>query len=163
MQNGKVSYIVKAGLVAALYAVLTVILAPISFGLVQCRVSEALCVLPAVLGSSVPGLALGCLIANLITGAPVYDIIFGSVATLIGAIGTAFLSKRNMPVWTFPFPAILSNGLIVGTVLALVYEVPASLLVCMLSVTAGEAVAMYALGLPFLYLIRKKNWDFLHD
>ena len=163
MQSGKVRHIVKAGLVAALYSVLTIILAPISFGLIQCRVSEALCVLPAVMGSSVPGLALGCLVANLLTGAPVYDVVFGSLATLIGALGTSILSKRDMPVWTLPLPSIISNALIVGTVLAFVYEVPASLPVCMLSVAAGEAVATYALGLPFLYLIRKKNWDFIQD
>ena len=84
----KTRFLAQAAVIAALYALLTVLVAPVASGLVQCRVSEALCVLPYFTFSAVPGLFVGCAMANLITGAPIYDVIFGSIATLLAALWT---------------------------------------------------------------------------
>ena len=156
-------YLAKAGIIGALYAVLTIVLAPISFGMFQCRISEALCVLPCLTGAAVPGLFLGCLAANLITGAPVYDVIFGSIATLLGAWGTLHLSRRKASKFLIPLPTVLCNAVIVGLVLRYAYQIQAPLLLIMLLVGAGEAVACYLLGLPLLKLLQRSRFDFMRD
>ncbi len=156
-------YLARAGLVAALYTVLTIALAPISFNLIQCRVSEALCLLPAVMAPSVPGLFIGCLIANLISGAPIYDVIIGSIATLVGCVLTRFMAKKNCSVWLLPIPTVLSNAVLVGCVLYFVYQVPVVLPVATLAVAAGEIVSCYALGVPMLLFLKRKQWNFLDE
>ena len=156
-------YLAKAGIIGALYAVLTIVLAPISFGMFQCRIAEALCVLPCLSGAAVPGLFLGCLAANLITGAPVYDVIFGSIATLLGAWGTLLLSRRKVSKFLLPLPTVLCNAVIVGLVLRYAYQVEAPLALIMLLVGAGEAVACYLLGLPLLKLLQQSRFDFMRD
>ena len=95
--------LVRGAIIAAVYALLTIVLAPISSGLIQCRVSEAMSVLPYFTFSAVPGLFIGCLIANLLTGAPIYDVVFGSLATLLAAYMTYLLRKRA-PKWFAPLP-----------------------------------------------------------
>ena len=156
-------YLVKAGIIGALYAVVTIALAPISFGMFQCRISEALCVLPCLSGAAVPGLFLGCLASNLITGAPIYDVIFGSAATLLGAWGTLLLSRRKAPKYLLPLPTVLCNAVIVGLVLRYAYQVKASLALIMLLVGAGEALACYLIGLPLLKLLQHERFDFMRD
>ncbi|MBQ6426763.1 MAG: QueT transporter family protein [Clostridia bacterium] len=156
-------YLAKAGIIGALYAVLTIVLAPISYGMFQCRISEALCVLPCLTSAAVPGLFLGCLAANLITGAPVYDVVFGSLATLLGAWGTLMLSRRNASKYLLPLPTVVCNAVIVGLVLRYAYGVDAPLPLIMLLVGAGEAVACYLLGLPLLRALRDQRFDFMKD
>ena len=91
MQNKKVLYLAYAGVIAAIYVALTFVFAPISFGEVQVRVAEALTILPVFTPAAVPGLYVGCLLGNTLAGAALPDIIFGSLATLIGAVGTRLL------------------------------------------------------------------------
>ena len=87
--------ITQGAAIAALYVALTMIVAPIAFGPVQFRISEALCVLPYFLPSAVPGVTVGCFLANLLCGAAPLDVVFGSLATLIGAVGSYYLGKKN--------------------------------------------------------------------
>ena len=144
--------LVRAAIIAAIYALLTIALAPISSGLIQCRVSEAMSVLPYFTFSAVPGLFIGCLIANLLTGAPIYDVVFGSLATLIAAYLTYFLSKRA-PRWLAPLPSVVVNALVVGALLTYVYQVGVSYWVAAGYVAIEQAIACFALGLPLMSLM----------
>lgn len=150
-----VKKLVRGGLIAALYVALTLALAPIAFGPVQLRVSEALTALPLLLPEAVPGLFIGCLIANVfgnLLGMSVgpFDIVFGSLATLISAYLTYRLRKR--PALGMA-PPVLVNAVVVGLVLNLTLGFP--LLLSMAQVGLGQAVACFALGLPLYYLMKK--------
>ena len=136
-------WLAKGGMIAALYIVLTVIFAPISFGAMQVRVAEALTVLPLFTSAAVPGLFLGCIIGNLSGGAVILDVIFGSIATLIGAI-FAYILRFNR--WLVPIPTILSNGFIIPFVLRHGYGVELPYFVLVLYVAAGEVIGCYVLG-----------------
>ena len=132
-----------SALIAALYAALTPLLAPISYGNVQCRISEAMTVLPILLPQAIPGLFVGCLIANLYTGM-LTDVIFGSLATLLAAVGSYLLRKRPLLAAACP---VVANGVIVGLVLSVSCSLPWQL--TMLEVAAGE-IAAVALGMLVL-------------
>lgn len=144
--------LVRGALIAAIYAVLCVVLAPISFGEVQFRVSEALTVLPILMPEAIPGLLIGCLISNLIGGAGIMDIIFGSLATLLAAFCTYLLRKG--PAWIALLPVVVINGIVVGWVLNVAYGLP--IFLAMGSVAMGQAGVCYLLGLPLLHLLRKR-------
>ena len=138
--------------IAAIYAALTIFLAPISYGPVQCRISEALCILPVFTPTAVWGLFVGCVIANIFTGSLV-DVIFGSLTTLLAAILTC-KTRKNVYLAVF-FPVIL-NAVVVGSYLAILYEgVP--IFLSILYVGAGQAVSCCGLGLPLYKLLKKKN------
>ena len=123
MKNKKVKFIVDAAVIAALYVVLTYLAAAfnLSSGVIQVRFSEALTILPFFTPAAIPGLFVGCIIANLLGGAIPVDIIFGSIATLIGAFFTYKL--RNTGKWTAPIPPIISNIVIVPLVLRYGYGI----------------------------------------
>lgn len=144
-----INEIARGAIIAAIYALLTIFLAPISSGLIQCRVAEALCVLPYYTFSAVPGLFIGCVIANLITGAPIWDVMFGSLATLLAAY-TTYAMRRRVTKFLAPLPAVLYNAVIVGALLVYVYAVPVTYPVAALYVAAGQAVACFGLGVPLL-------------
>ena len=155
MKARKTTYrIVFGAVIAALYAALTILLAPISYGEIQCRVSEALCVLPFFCFEAVPGLTVGCFLANLLTGEPM-DMIFGTFATFIAALATYWIGKRKLPAWLAPLPPVLSNAFIVGWLLTYVYKVGMPYWLAALSVGVGEAVACYAIGMPLIALLKK--------
>lgn len=141
-----------SAVIAALYAALTILLAPISFGAIQLRVSEAMTLLPMVLPQAIPGLFVGCLIANLYSGM-ITDIIFGSLATLLAGIGTYFM--RKIPVLAAACP-VLINALIVGTVVAKMSNLPVVL--TMLQIGAGELVAVL-LGFVLLRALGRTKLD----
>lgn len=145
----------RSALIGALYVLLTLLFAPISSGLVQVRIAEGLCVLPCFTASAVPGLFVGCLLGNLLTGAAPYDVVLGSLATLFAALLTRRMQKSGMSKWLMPLPTILLNALIVGWILYAVYRVGVSLDLCMLYVGAGEAVACYGVGMPLYALLNK--------
>lgn len=147
--------LVRGAVIAATYAILTIVLAPISSGLIQCRVSEALCILPYFTASAVPGLFLGCLIANLATGAPIFDVIFGSLATLLAAVCTRLIGKYRLSEFLAPLPPVLLNAGIVGALLVYVYQVGVSLPIAALYVGVGEAAACYFLGMPLLMVLKR--------
>ena len=146
--------LVQGAIIAAIYALLTIFLAPISSGLIQCRVSEAMCVLPYFTFSAVPGLFIGCLIANLLTGAVAYDVIFGSLATLIAAYLTYALRNR-VPKYLAPMPSVVVNALVVGWLLTSVYQVGVSFWVAAGYVAIGQAIACFVLGLPLMTLLER--------
>ena len=141
-----------SAVIAALYAALTLLLAPISYGPIQLRLSEALTVLPILLPQAVPGLFVGCLIANLYTGM-LTDILFGSLATLLAAIGTYLLRKK--PVLAAACP-VVSNGVIVGLVLSLSFNLPVALI--MAEVAIGEIGAVL-LGMLLLSGMKRAKID----
>ena len=141
-----------SAVIAALYAALTLLLAPISYGPIQLRLSEALTLLPIVLPQAVPGLFVGCLIANLYTGM-LTDIIFGSLATLLASVGTYLLRKKPLLAAACP---VVSNGLIVGLTLALSFHLP--LLLTMLEVAIGEIGAV-AVGMVILSGMKQAKID----
>ena len=90
MRNKKVLFLTQAAVIAAIYVVLTIFISAFNLasGAIQVRISEALTILPFFTPAAIPGLAIGCLLSNLLTGAAGYDVVFGSLATLLGAVGT---------------------------------------------------------------------------
>ena len=138
-------YIATAGVVAALYVVLTMISTAfgLSSGAIQVRISEALCILPAFTPAAIPGLFVGCIISNYLSGCVVWDVIFGSLATLIGAVGTYLLRKHRVALC---IPPIVSNMIIVPLVLIYAYHVQDAYWFLILTVGAGEVISVGILG-----------------
>ena len=155
MKNKNVTYLTQAAMIAAIYVVLTYVFAPFSFGEVQIRISEALTILPLFTPAAVPGLFVGCLIGNILGGAILPDIIFGSIATLIGAIGTYYLKEQKPVLATLP--PILSNIVIVPLVLRYGYGVTLPIPLMWLTVGAGEVVSCTILGLILYKALRRYN------
>ncbi len=137
----------QGAMIAALYVVLTFIanLAGLASGVIQVRLSEALTIFPVFTAAAVPGLAVGCVLANLLTGCAIWDVVFGSLATLIGAVGTRLLRKKS-PVLAV-LPPILSNIIIVPLVLQRVYGVEDAYWYLAMTVGAGEIISCGVLGL----------------
>ncbi|MDO4620833.1 MAG: QueT transporter family protein [Lachnospiraceae bacterium] len=145
MSHEKILYIAQGAVIAAVYVVLTLLFAPISFGTsgIDVRIAEALTILPVFTPAAVPGVFIGCLLANILGGGIIWDIIFGSLASLIGAIGCRMLrSKRHLA----PLPTVLANAIIVPLVLRFGYGVNMPFLMLVLSVGAGEFLSAYCLG-----------------
>ena len=156
MKNKGTHFLVQGAAIAAVYVILTLVFAPLSFGEVQIRFSEALTVLPFFTPAAIPGLFVGCIIANLLGGAIPVDIIFGSIATLIGAFFTYKL--RNTGKWTAPIPPIVSNAVIVPFVLHFGYGVNLPIPLMMLTVGIGEVVSCGVVGLILqTALLKYKN------
>ena len=152
-QKARILYVTQAGLIAALYTVLTLFIGAFGLanGAIQFRISEALCVLPFFTSAAIPGLTIGCLISNLLTGCLWQDVVFGTLATLIGAVGAALL--RRLP-WLVPLPTVLSNTLIVPYVLAYAYQFEGGVTYFMLTVGIGEVLSAYVCGMALLMTIR---------
>lgn len=158
MRNKKVFFVTQAAVIAALYVVLTLLANALGLanGAVQVRFSEALTVLPFLTPAAIPGLTIGCLLANLLTGAAALDITFGPVATLIGALGTYLIGRASVKwfKWLSPLPPIIANMLIVPWVLITAYEVPDAYWFLMLTVGAGEVISCGMLGLVLLHALK---------
>ncbi len=152
--NSKALLVTKAAIIAALYVVLTFVSASmgLSSGVIQLRLSEMLCILPAFTPAAIPGLFVGCIVSNLLTGCMPLDVIFGSLATLIGALGTYFLKKRK---WLTPLPPIVSNTIIVPFVLSYVYGFEGSIPFFMLTVGIGEFLSCGVLGMLLYFILHK--------
>ena len=162
-----------AAAIAALYTVLSLASSfiPTVGGVFQFRVSEALTILPYFTPAAIPGLFVGCLLSNLITGALPYDLVFGSLATLIGAIGTFALRKlgkntsRTLPggmplgAWLAPLPPIAANTFVI----AKISEMPESIPLFAFSVFVGEIVFCGGLGLLLLAALKKHPQLFGHE
>ena len=146
MKKSPATYVATGGMIAALYVVLTYLanLAGLASGAIQVRLSEALTILPVLTFAAVPGLTVGCVLANLLTGCAAWDVVFGSLATLIGALGTRMLRKKPGIAW---IPPVISNMIIVPIVLQRVYGVPDAFWFLMLTVGAGELISCGLLGL----------------
>ena len=158
--NFQVKSLARAGMIAAIYAALTLIFAPISFNAVQFRISEAMTVLPMLLPEAVPGLAVGCLVANILGGAALPDVIGGTLATLIAAILTRMLRKK--PVLAMASPVVI-NGLIVGPLVYFCYEYKSifslgTLSFTVFTVALGEAVVVAVLGTLLIKALPRIKW-----
>jgi uncharacterized membrane protein len=136
-------WLAQGAAVAALYVVLTLIFAPISFGSVQFRIAEILTILPLLTPAAVPGLFVGCLLGNILGGAIIWDIVFGSLATLIGA-ALGYLLRFNR--WLVPVPTVIANALIIPWVLRYGYGIQVPILLQIAYVAAGEILGCYILG-----------------
>ncbi len=157
-------FVAQAGVIAAVYVVLTMVSAMfgLSSGAIQVRISEALSFLPFVAPAAVPGLTLGCLISNAIAGGVPLDIIFGSVATLLGAVcawlmGKAFKKYQTAGMILSTLPNVISNTLIVPWVLKFAYGAEDAVWFMMLTVGAGELIASVGLGTVLILALRNKQ------
>ena len=149
-------YVTQGGIIAALYVVLTLITNAFGLanGVIQVRISEAMTILPAFIPAAIPGLFAGCILSNTLTGAILPDIIFGSLATLIGAFGTRMLrNKKNI---LLPVPPILANTIIVPLVLKYAYRFDGTLPYMMVTVFIGEFISCGILGLALHKLLSGK-------
>ena len=155
-RKNKTAFLTKSAVIAALYVVLTEFsaLLGISSGVIQFRLSEMFAVLPLFTPAAIPGLFIGCFISNILSGGIIWDAIFGSIATLLGAVGTWYLRKKS--VYLAPVPTILSNMLIIPFVLRFAYGAEGSLLFFALTVGLGEFTTAGILGV-FLAKTLKKH------
>ncbi len=154
MKKKSVFYITQAAMIAAIYVVLTIFISAfgLASGAIQVRISEALCILPVFTTAAIPGLFVGCLLANLITGATIFDIVFGSLATLIGAIGTYFLRKTK---FAYTLPPVLSNAIIIPFVLKYAYGLEDAWWFLAVTVGVGEIMSICLLGVLLRKLLSK--------
>lgn len=155
MKNTRIRKLVEAAIVAALYVVLTFVSKPLSIGYVEVRFSEALCILPYFMPSSVWGLFAGCFISNIIFNGSILDMIVGSLATLIGA----FLTSKIKYKWLCPLPTVLSNTLLIPIVIMKYSETwsVSAYLTAAAGVFASEIASVYILGLILLIILDKKK------
>lgn len=159
-QRSAGTFLAQGGMVAALYVALTLVSSAMGLasGQIQLRLSEALTILPCFFPAAVPGLFVGCLLANLLTGCVLWDVAVGSLATLLGALGTRLLRKNR---WLAVLPPIVSNILLVPPVLAWAYGVEESIPFLMLTVGLGEVLSCGVLG-ELMYSALDKHralWD----
>ncbi len=160
MQRKRILLVTNAAMIAAIYVALTYVFHPISFGEVQLRISEALTILPVFTPAAIPGLFVGCFLGNLLSGAVLPDVVFGSLATLIGAVGTRML--RNASPFLAPVPPIVANALVVPFVLRFAYGVLLPIPLMMLSVAACEVLSCGALGLLLYRLLKRQEETIFH-
>lgn len=154
MKSKKLVFICQAAVIAALYVVLSYVFSAFASGVIQVRVSEALTILPAFTPAAIPGLVIGCLLSNTLTGCVLLDIIFGSVATLIGALGSYALRRHT---WLVPIPPIVSNMIIVPFVLRFAYGATDAFPFMIATVGAGEIISCYLLGMLLYGALKKMN------
>jgi uncharacterized membrane protein len=144
-QNQKVLFCVQAALIAAIYIVLTQLAAgfDLASGAIQVRFSEMLTVLPFFTPAAIPGVTIGCLLANILTGSALPDVVFGTLATLIGAVFTHLLRKHR---FLCTLPPVVSNSVIIPLVLRYAYGTPGALWFLALTVGAGEVICCVIFG-----------------
>lgn len=156
--NKRVVFLTEAAVVAALYVVLTVVANALNLSTspIQVRFSEALTILPYFTPAAVPGLSVGCVLANLLTGAALPDIVFGSLATLLGALGSYALRSCK---WLVPLPPVLANTIIVPFILRYGYGISGPLWYFALTVGIGEIISCYLLGMLLLLALKKIDFS----
>ena len=145
MKKNQTLFLTQAAMIATIYVVLTGLAAgfDLANGAIQVRFSEALTVLPFFTPAAVPGLTIGCLLSNILFSGNIFDIIFGTLATLLGAVGTRMLRKSR---WLCSIPPIISNALIIPPVLTFAYHIPGGIPFQMLTVGAGEVICCLIFG-----------------
>ena len=156
MRNQKTIKLVQAAVIAALYVVLTMLANALGLAnyAIQVRFSEALTILPFFTPAAVPGLFVGCLLSNIITGCAPWDVVFGSLATLVGALGTWALRKHK---WLAPLPPIVANIIVVPLVLSYVYKLEGSWIYFAITVGIGEIISCGLLGMTLLFALDKRK------
>ena len=154
MKIKKSLFLTQAAMIAAFYVVLTIVFQAISFGQVQVRIAEALTILPAFTPAAIPGLFIGCLISNMIGSAALWDILFGSLATLLGAVFTYLFRKKK--AFLIVLPPIISNSLIIPLILRYTYGINLPLYFLIGSIAIGEVLSCGVLGM-ILFAALQKN------
>lgn len=154
--NKTTRYLTQGAIIAALYVVLTFIANALGLanGVIQVRFSEALTILPFFTPAGIPGLTIGCLLSNILTGCSIFDIIFGTLATFIGAVFTYLLRKHK---FLAPIPPIVANVLIIPPVLKIAYGAADSLPFLMATVGIGEVISCGVLGMLLLFALNKQR------
>jgi uncharacterized membrane protein len=152
LKTRQTKFWIQAALIAAIYATLTIVLGSFGYGPIQFRIAEALTILPAMTPAGIPGLFVGCMVANILGPYGMLDMVLGGGATLIAALMSYALRKRPILV---PLPPVLVNAVVIGAMLYYAYGVPMSLLACMATVGLGQLVSCYALGYPLLKILSK--------
>lgn len=155
-QKRSSTFWVQAAVIGSLYAALTLLLSPISYGVMQVRIAEALTVLAMFTPAAIPGLGIGCFFANFLGPNGIFDAIIGSTATVIGAFGTYKLRNH---FYLAPLPTVLSNAVMIGPMLYYLYGVPFSVVYCIFWVGLGELIACYVAGLPLARFLQKRRTD----
>lgn len=150
--KSKTYFITQAALIAAIYVVLVFVFKPISFSNIQIRIAEALTILPFFTPAAIPGLTIGCLLGNLLGGADILDITFGTLATLLGATGSYLLRRSKFLV---PLSPIVSNTLIIPWVLRYAYGLILPIPIMMATVGIGEVLSCGVLGFFLLIVLNK--------
>jgi uncharacterized membrane protein len=145
-------YICEASAIAALYVVITIAIGPLGNAAIQCRIPEAFCVLAIFTPAAIPGMTIGCLISSVATGRLWQDVLFGTLATLIGVIGARLLRRIW---WLTPLPTVVANTLIIPFVLAYAYHAEEGIPFMMLTVGIGEVISAYVLGIALYFALRK--------
>ncbi len=160
----KIKQFTEAAAIASMYVVLTYItnLFGLANGAIQLRLSEALCILPAFTPSALYGLFIGCFVSNLVTGCAIFDVFFGSVATLIGACGTYLLAKRKINVYLYTLPPVAANSVILPLIMRYFYSLNNSVWYFALTISIGEIISCSVFGTA-LYFTLKKNKKFLFN
>ena len=156
MKNKKVLFLTQAAMIAAIYVVLTIVFQPFSFGQIQVRIAEALTILPMFTPAAIPGLYIGCMIGNILGGSILPDIIWGSFATLIGAVFTYLLRKQSR--YLAILPPIISNTVIVPLVLRYAYGIVLPIPLMMLTVGIGEVISCGVLGIVIHSALKKYQY-----
>lgn len=163
MNKKRTMFVVKAGVIAAVYVVLTLISAAfgLSSGVIQVRISEAMSFLPFITPAAIPGLTIGCLISNTLANGVPLDIFFGSLATLLGAIGAwalskAFKKRQYLGMILATLPNVITNVLIIPWVLRIAYGAPDAIWFMMITVGIGEIVACVILGTVIIASLKDK-------
>ncbi len=152
-------FVTQAGVIAALYVCFTLLTNALGLanGAIQVRFSEALTILPVFTPAAIPGLFVGCLISNILTGCIPYDIIFGSLATLLGAFGTYYIYKITKKALLAPIAPIVANTIIVPLILTYAYQIPGGIPYFMLTVGFGEVISCGILGYLLYVVLNKYN------
>ncbi|MCR5417029.1 MAG: QueT transporter family protein [Pseudobutyrivibrio sp.] len=161
--NKNVLKITQAAMIAALYVVLTWLANALGManGAIQVRFSEALCILPVFTPAAIPGLFVGCLVSNILNGCVIWDIVFGSIATLIGAIGTYKLKKTK---FIYTLPPVIANMIVVPLVLRYAYGSDDLYWFMVVTVAIGEIISVCVLGFILKTLLDKhKKAIFMED
>ena len=150
----KTRFITQSAVIAVLYIALTLVsnVFGLASGSIQVRLSEVLTILPMFMPSAIPGLFIGCMIANFMCGLLLLDVIFGSIATLLGALGTYYFGKSK---WIAPIFPITANTVIVPFVLKFVYGIPGTIWFFVLTVFIGEFISCGILGILFYNTLKK--------
>ena len=153
-QRKKIRFIAHASIIAAMYVVMTLLtnLLGLANGAIQIRFSEALTVLPCIIPAAIPGVTIGCLLSNIMTGCIAIDVICGTFATLLGAVFTYLLRRYK---FASPIPPIISNTLIIPFVLSYAYHIPGSIPYFMLTVGIGEVISCGVLGYLLLCALKR--------
>jgi len=158
MRKISVLFVTQAAVIAAMYVGLTFVSSSLGLasGELQIRLSEMLCILPAFTPAAIPGLFLGCLLSNLLTGCTVIDIVFGSLATLIAAVLSYQLRNHKYPLLV-TVPPVVANMIVVPFILKFSYGVPLPIPVMMATVGIGEVISCMVLGSVLYFALDKRR------